>query len=1527
MASPYGKLARTSWLRAILLAAMLLVIFASFVWGEVLTPSKLNKSLQYCKIVASASFPEWKNADFTDRTTYYDLSGVPVAYVYSVKRDNVYLGYINVSARDDFYPFFEYSGGLRPSWGLERCLDTVWDMGYEPGDVQFVFAPPFDYLVKVKARNTKDPDAADGIVVHLGSFKVCPKADVAAYLDKYVNVSLANEDKVRGFWRQYVLSANGVPQLKQGADVLVAKIINSEAHDYEFTWYRGCGPTSMTMMFGYYGNAWGYKNFWFDGPESFSWCGSVPFTIQELHDKIVEFGQNIADSEFGREELGGPGYDGCISNKYGISRDVAERTMQETAKFYGYSFTTDHLDYWGRGVSPAIISTLQQQIDKNHPVYFGISSDYSGNGWNTHAVLGVGYNYSAGTHQVIAHNTWWWSHGNKPHAAMENFENWSIITAAPLGFSNSPPELTEPSVSPLSGPPGTVFTFSIHYYDVDEAGFYVDGVPDFEPFRAADDNGGNWVGGSLQRDYKGDLIANNGVIDYEGWNDMGDHCSDDTWYADPDSDPWPDPSDWWSSQYSPFNPKDGDTFIDLNNNGIWESERFDDANCNGVWDGDNGPYEGFVVIDEVPYPMLMLAGSTIRSDAYYQAQVTLGPGIHKYYFYFKDGNGGTGRLPARGGTYQNVRVGEQYNAAPELSAPGVSPLTGSRITLFTYSVHYYDPDGDVPGTPYVFIDDVPYQMWLASGSANNGLYKYETFLSENDHQYYFQFSDCYGKTTRWPSAGQVNGPVVLGGGEVPMLSDGSVSPRDPLFETPVAFTVRYTSPHDYMPISKTVVVDGSPHEMSFLEGVTDDGETTTIPQLANFASGATYYFSTSQLSLGSHSFYFSFIDETGGAGRLPMKGVITGPEVTGTNTPPTLSRGMVDPASGTGTTEFHFSVNYSDINGNPAGEVLLYLDGDSYQMDLLSGSAANGAYGVSVSGLSEGLHSYWFYAKDSLGAETRTPSAGDEFEGPYVSKSNIPPVLDNPVVDPEMGGFLNRYVFSVDYFDGDGDAPHLMSIWLDGEEHAMWLASGQDSDGTYTYVASPGTLLAGEHHYYFFANDGFGGTARSPETGYFIGPTVTCQEEASLPYWIVEKNISPNIETSVVLTNTGADPVDVTVSLWRYNGQPIAPHSIQVAGHETKVLKVSDIPGVTDSDTGSGNLTWTNGRLVVWGKVNAGPTIPLDLAGARPGPLHLPFWQVIRYEDGTVKYDTFIALANQFDRDVNAELTLLDEFGAEITTTHLQLVPFGIKTFLFSEAVTGTSIGSAKLVFSDPVRVWAVMLNRVRGGGFELPVLDTGEATPYLLPSWRNQPAFNLDTYVVFANLGDKPVSSQITFYDDLTNIRGADLATVPAGGMSVIQAGRCTVTGETGWARVVWPTNDEVGVFAVWLDSKRSQFYPVPPAKSFTPPMYIPYWEFDALLYKDTFVWIRNPNDAPVTGKVSVNDQRGFLVGEVPFGLMPNGLFGMAVSTLDTVGHGCLTITADAPMPLVAWAMLWNSSNGNGCLIKAQKAFGQTIE
>lgn len=69
---------------------------------------------------------------------------------------------------------------------------------------------------------------------------------------------------------------------------------------------------------------------------------------------------------------------------------------------------------------------------------------------------------------------------------------------------------------------------------------------------------------------------------------------------------------------------------------------------------------------------------------------------------------------------------------PKLSNPSISPTTGDTNTEFTFSVGYSHPEGDLPDTIQVIIDENANNM-----ESTNGHYEYSTKLSEGDHTYYF----------------------------------------------------------------------------------------------------------------------------------------------------------------------------------------------------------------------------------------------------------------------------------------------------------------------------------------------------------------------------------------------------------------------------------------------------------------------------------------------------------------------------------------------------------------------------------------------------------------------------------------------------------------------------------------------------------------------------------------------------------------------------------------------------------------------
>ncbi|MDB4442569.1 putative metal-binding motif-containing protein [bacterium] len=160
----------------------------------------------------------------------------------------------------------------------------------------------------------------------------------------------------------------------------------------------------------------------------------------------------------------------------------------------------------------------------------------------------------------------------------------------------------------------------------------------------------------------------------------------------------------------------------------------------------DSPVTKNVYIDGTAHSMSLINGT-------YRYQTTLSAGSHNYYFDFKDGNGGSDRLPPSG-SFSGPSVSVP-NHAPELSSGGVSPGSGNASTTFSYTVDYYDADGDSPVTKNVYIDGTAHSMSLI-----NGTYRYQTTLSAGSHNYYFDFKDGNGGSDRLPPSGSFSGPNV-----------------------------------------------------------------------------------------------------------------------------------------------------------------------------------------------------------------------------------------------------------------------------------------------------------------------------------------------------------------------------------------------------------------------------------------------------------------------------------------------------------------------------------------------------------------------------------------------------------------------------------------------------------------------------------------------------------------------------------------------------------------------------------------------
>jgi hypothetical protein len=94
------------------------------------------------------------------------------------------------------------------------------------------------------------------------------------------------------------------------------------------------------------------------------------------------------------------------------------------------------------------------------------------------------------------------------------------------------------------------------------------------------------------------------------------------------------------------------------------------------------------------------------------------------------------------------------------------------------------------------------------------------------------------------------------------------------------------------------------------------------------------------------------------------------------------------------------------------------------------------------------------------------------------------------------------FYYYVNYYDSDGDSPSTNQVYVDGIPYTMSLYSGSASNGVYRY--GPKNLSVGwGHNYYFYFEDGNGGTARLPSSGSYSGPTI---DDGEWDPWAYDEN-------------------------------------------------------------------------------------------------------------------------------------------------------------------------------------------------------------------------------------------------------------------------------------------------------------------------------------------------------------------------------------------------------------------------------------
>ena len=879
--------------------------------------------------------------------------------------------------------------------------------------------------------------------------------------------------------------------------------------DYEmvpyYDWHYGCTPTAAAMVLGFYDN-------------NYTVYGNLIWHFFEAWDRIEwETDYHVADAQKWLAVCMGTD----TVETGGTSSDSVEPGIEEyTNEWCGYSFDVVQNYYW---YPPWAWDEIVNEINNNRPVLWG----YFIGEWG-HTVTIVGY---TDDDYLIIHNTWWMG---LDYLDIYELDEAYLRRVYPGGGYGFDVKLEEPCGGMgLWGDPydenGCYVVWRAGGYAVIEwdnhgyTGGYVDiylsiegGRPGTWDYQFTTENDGEvWV--SISPDATPTTSARIMIL---GTTSTKEVTEDSTFvigvkggsqHLNIRTPMFKNEKSLVSGDgsYGSFQIK-GNTDPELTypnvdpdegtpNTDFYYYVHYYDA------DGD-APSVIKVYIDGEGYDMELYSGSA-SNGTYRYGPHHFGSGSHShsYYFYCEDGYGGSDETD----TY----YGPTTNTYPELTDGDVTPDEGTPDTDFYYYLHYYDADGDAPSVIKVYIDGEGHNMTLYSGSASNGTYRYGPHHFEpgsHSHSYYFYCEDDYGGTDRLPSSGSYSGPTT---NTYPELTNGYVTPDEGTPDTDFYYYLHYYDADGDAPSVIKVYIDGEGHNMTLYSGS---------------ASNGTYRYGPHHFEPGSHShsYYFYCEDGHGGTDRLPSSGSYSGPT---TNTYPELSSGDVTPDEGTTEDTFRYTVHYYDADGDAPDTKWVYIDGSPHTMILYSGSASNGWYEYETT-LGVGSHDYYFYFTDGYGGSYRLPSSGT-YPGPNVEQPNTDPELTDGYVTPDEGTPDTDFYYYVDYYDADGDTPSVIKVYIDGEGYDMTLYSDSASNGTYRYGPHHFEPGSHSHSYYFYCEDGRGGTDSLPETGSYSGPTTNTCPELTYP------DVDPD---------EGTPDTDFYYSVHYYDADGDAPSVIKV---------------------------------------------------------------------------------------------------------------------------------------------------------------------------------------------------------------------------------------------------------------------------------------------------------------------------------------------------------------------------------------------
>ncbi|RNI13708.1 S-layer protein [Methanohalophilus sp. RSK] len=302
----------------------------------------------------------------------------------------------------------------------------------------------------------------------------------------------------------------------------------------------------------------------------------------------------------------------------------------------------------------------------------------------------------------------------------------------------------------------------------------------------------------------------------------------------------------------------------------------------------------------------------------------------------------------------------------------------------------------------------------------------------------------------------------------PTFNDGGVTPGNGEIGQDFTFTANF-SDADNDSISVNITIDGIDYEMN----ESNSGDT-------NYSDGKDFYFDftpgtthDSSVANASHPYNFS----------ATAAGDTTGPSGGGTfeilNTKPSLINQGVSSTSGNNSTNFDFTVTFTDANNDSAAYVNVTINGTEYGMnesnsgDDTTIDGKDYEFNKSGSFFGLGIFDYFFTASD--GTDTADPTSTESFT------VNNAPQLDGSV-SPSTGSPTTTFYFNATYTDLDNQTPSTIQVYINSTHDMDYINGTHDMDPVDTgdtdytdgknYTYNMSGFPEDTYSYHFEASDG-----------------------------------------------------------------------------------------------------------------------------------------------------------------------------------------------------------------------------------------------------------------------------------------------------------------------------------------------------------------------------------------------------------------------------------------------------------------------